>query len=150
MPARWSGVEKRPFLDTPRTASLLQHRPRPAPGTDSLKLRAGLAIGDEQVRCTRRSRPAFVFAQVFRLRSFPWLLVSGSGSLERRGSGLRDCPCFVIAAVSLRRRGSADRTQERSETRLFRIHPPKQELAERTCGHLRVVQLRGDRRGIRL
>jgi hypothetical protein len=29
-----------------------------------------------------------------------WLLRAGSGSLERHDGGLRECPCFVKAAVS--------------------------------------------------
>ena len=59
----------------------------------------GSLSGESQTSRLGPTGPAFALARVSSATPETWLLVSGSGSLERRESGRRDCPCFVRAAV---------------------------------------------------
>jgi hypothetical protein len=58
--ARWSSVDKRPFLDTPRTASLLEHRATTTPAAHSRQPRPASASENAPSlkRCVRAIRYA--------------------------------------------------------------------------------------------
>ena len=88
-PSRWSSSE-------PRAACPLDTRSR----TTALRREIG------ELRDRRRScgRDLHSSSTGYRRWRAAWLPVSDRGNLERRGTGLRDCPCFVDASARARMR----------------------------------------------